>query len=165
MRGVKRVRSRAGRWLFDTLSRIRHFRGHGVHSPYIYNIVRRVFMRKSPIEGANHDLYDQLKESVGVRIAIDLQNLASVCGYTNYRLNPETTEPECDLVILQSLQLTKIEQSIESGATIAIIYDSVDKELERWEREMWLNHRSTIVKRRRYLLIFNNHLPKQRFVL
>ena len=31
----------------NRLSRARYFRGHGVHSPFVYNIVRQVFMRST----------------------------------------------------------------------------------------------------------------------
>ena len=31
--------------LRNRLSRARYFRGHGVHSPFVYDIVRSVFMR------------------------------------------------------------------------------------------------------------------------
>ena len=32
--------------LRNRLSRARYFRGHGVHSPFVYTIVREVFMRR-----------------------------------------------------------------------------------------------------------------------
>ncbi len=39
--GLKQIPSR--------IRRARYFRGHGVHSPYVYAIVRKVFMRSTLI--------------------------------------------------------------------------------------------------------------------
>jgi len=37
--------------LRNRLSRARYFRGHGVHSPFVYDIVRSVFMRDDLLPG------------------------------------------------------------------------------------------------------------------
>ena len=42
--------------LRNRLSRARYFRGHGVHSPFVYDIVRSVFMRDDLLPG-RRDLY------------------------------------------------------------------------------------------------------------
>lgn len=49
--GVSELRNR--------LSRVRYFRGHGVHSPFVYDIVRSVFMRDDLLPG-RRDLYEAL---------------------------------------------------------------------------------------------------------
>ena len=44
---------------------VRHWRGHGIHSPFMYGIVRNVFM-KSKITGPDTRLYDELRrERIG----------------------------------------------------------------------------------------------------
>ena len=43
--------------LRNRLSRARYFRGHGVHSPFVYDLVRQVFMRDSLLPGPR-DLHD-----------------------------------------------------------------------------------------------------------
>lgn len=45
--------------LRNRLSRARYFRGHGVHSPFVYDIVRSVFMRDDLLPG-RRDLYEAL---------------------------------------------------------------------------------------------------------
>lgn len=61
--------------------RARYFRGHGVHSPFVYDLVRHVFMRAELLPG-DRSLYEALL-AVGIaeRRAVQLQNLAIHCGY------------------------------------------------------------------------------------
>ena len=61
--------------LHNRLVRARYFRGHGVHSPFVYDIVRSVFMRDDLLPG-RRDLYDALLTAgVSRRRAVQLQNL------------------------------------------------------------------------------------------
>ena len=75
LRGISR--------LTDRLSRARHFRGHGVHSPFVYGLVREAFMFHRLRDG-EHCLYDALRR-VGIfhRRAVQLQkakpNLFGLC--------------------------------------------------------------------------------------
>ena len=63
------------------LARARFFRGHGVHSPFVYAIVRQVFMKTELAEG-DRSLYAALRErDVNERRAVQLQNLFIHCGY------------------------------------------------------------------------------------
>lgn len=47
------------RELRNRLSRARYFRGHGVHSPFVYDIVREVFMRDGLLPG-DRTVYEAL---------------------------------------------------------------------------------------------------------
>ena len=60
--------------------RIRYFRGHGIHSPFVYSLVRNVFMRRGMKTGENA-LYALLISS-GIRktVAAELQRLADYIG-------------------------------------------------------------------------------------
>jgi len=149
------------------LKRARYFRGHGVHSPYIYNIVRQVFMRRTLI-GDKHDIYDALMErEIPRRRAIELQNLATHCNYPTFAI--DRTEPTALIIATLATPAEELaryaERAREAGATLAIT--SPYHTAERWGvcRELIDNHPSTTVDNRAYLLIFNNHLPKQRFTL
>lgn len=149
------------------ISRARYFRGHGVHSPYIYNIVRQVFMAKK-LRGEEHELYDTLVAcGIAQRRALQLQNLATHC---EYRCCVVDSQAEADLTILTT-QTPNSEfeeyynKTRERGATLCIMSPYLNA--ERWERcrKLIEAHSSTTVDNRAYLLIFNNHLPRQRFKL
>ena len=65
----------------DRVARVRHFRGHGVYSPFVYQIVRKVFMQKRFL-GEERALYDRLIAlGLSHRRAMQLQNLAVHLGY------------------------------------------------------------------------------------
>ncbi len=159
----KRRGRRVGKRLRDSLIRLRHFRGHGVHSPYIYNIVREVFMRKTLIQQTNTKLYDTIKMVAERSVAIELQNIATLCGYHNFAIDSS----EAEFIILKDY--TNWEETLRiarnCGATVAILKSKGKQEFESIRDEVDQNHRSTLISKRAYLLIFNNHLPKQRFIL
>ena len=78
------------------LARARFFRGHGVHSPFVYAIVRQVFMKTELAEG-DRSLYAALRErDVNERRSVQLQNLFIHCGYNRFGMNRAT---EADLCI------------------------------------------------------------------
>ena len=149
------------------LRRARHFRGHGVHSPYVYNIVREVFMqRRLKDEGAR--LHAELLTcGISPRRAMQLSNLTTHCNYTQWcidSLNP------CNILFATlEVKPSELERyaiyAREHGATLCIMQPYNDA--ERWAtcRAIIDGHPSTTVDNRAYLLVFNNHLPKQRFRL
>ena len=78
--------------LRNRLSRARYFRGHGVHSPFVYDIVREVFMHDGLLPG-DRTVYDSLTAAgVSRRRAGQLQNLAIHCGYKTFGLNRADAE-------------------------------------------------------------------------
>lgn len=157
--GIKHLRS--------YVSRARYFRGHGVHSPYVYSIVRQVFM-SSKLSGERHDFHDALLGyDVPKRRAIELQNLLCHCNYSTWSVDELV---ECDLLVASmATTYEHLEQyaqyAREHGITLCIIrpYNNAN----RWGvcSQIIEQHPSTTVDNRGYLLIFNNHLPKQRFRL
>ena len=69
------------------LCRARYFRGHGVHSPYVYSIVRKVFM-SSKLNTNQTDLRDALLRcDVPKRRATELQNLVVHCNYASWSID------------------------------------------------------------------------------
>ncbi|WP_418660487.1 hypothetical protein [Alistipes putredinis] len=84
LRGISR--------LTDRLSRARHFRGHGVHSPFVYGLVREAFMFHRLRDG-EHCLYDALRR-VGIfhRRAVQLQNAFLYCGYRTFAISEGKAE-------------------------------------------------------------------------
>ena len=154
-------------YLPSYLSRARHFRGHGVHSPYVYNIVRKVFMqRKLQPEGqALHDAL--LALDVAKRRAVEIANLALHCNYPHWCID---TMGEGELIIATlNTRYPRLKEyadyALEHRATLCILnpYNNRD----RWQvcHDIIEAHHSTTIDNRAYLLVFNNHLPKQRFRL
>lgn len=152
------------RRLRDRLSRARYFRGHGVHSPYVFSIVREVFMCRELLPGS-HELYDVLiAAGVAPHRAVQLQNLCIHCGYESFGLN-RADAPFCvvthDLPVAQTLALVR--NAAVSGHTVALLSPCEGRERQTLCRMLIAEHRSTTVDNRGYLLLFNNHLPKQHY--
>ena len=157
--GIKHLSSR--------LKRARHFRGHGVHSPYVYDLVRKVFMQ-SKLVAERHDLYEALKEhGTPERRCIQLQNLVAHCGYEAWSIDriAECAFIVCTLDTTFDKLQAYADYAREQRLTLCILdpYNNAN----RWEvcRGIVERHPSTTVDNRAYLLVFNNHLPKQVFVL
>ena len=152
--------------LGNRLSRARYFRGHGVHSPFVYAIVREVFMRRELLPG-DRGLYGALLAAgVPHRRAVQLQNLAIHCGYATFGMNYADADlciATRDLPRAESLALARV--AAEGGHTVALLspYDGRDR--QALCAQIVAEHRSTTVDNRGYLLVFNNHLPKQHFKL
>lgn len=153
---------------------VRHFRGHGVHSPFVYSLVRQVFMRRR-IEGPDTALYtDLIFKHVSNRRATQLQNLYTHCGYANYAFADDTgridlqgiamciVPRECDLAHI--LQLAA--EARRTGTTLCILAPRDEHTRSRQCRRLVSAHTGTSVDNRGYLLLFNHkYLPKQHFIL
>ena len=135
--------------LRNRLSRARYFRGHGVHSPFVYAIVREVFMRRDLLPG-ERSLYEALLGAgLSRRRAVQLQNLMIHCGYAR------------DLPRAETLALVRA--ASEGRHTVAVLSPYEGRDRQALCAQIVAGHRSTTVDNRAYLLIFNNHLPKQHF--
>ena len=148
------------------LARARHFRGHGVHSPFVYALVREVFMRNGLLPG-DRALYDALRGAgVAERRAVQLQNLAIHAGYATFGLNRADGALVVALPGLPQEELLKLaEETKRSGATLAVMMPCARLERQLLSRKLVAMHDSTSVDNRAYLLLFNNRLPKQHFIL
>lgn len=149
------------------LSRARYFRGHGVHSPFVYDIVREVFMKHS-IQGDDRRLYESLcRAGVSSRRAVQLQNLFSHCGYQTFGVDGEEHAALCVLTrnYPENRILSAVAAAAESGTTLCVMEPYRNIMRRELCRRIVREHRSTTVDNRGYLLIFNNHLPKQHFKL
>ena len=76
----------------------------------------------------------------------------------------------CALVVLSAKFPTEeleavVEAARASGTTLAIMSPYANRERDRACRRIVESHRSTTIDNRGYLLVFNNHLPKQHFKL
>lgn len=153
--------------LRNRLSRARYFRGHGVHSPFVYALVREVFMAHGPIS-AEHELRDALLvRGVAPRRALELQNLMVHCGYSSFRIDGGGADlciATRALSAAETLQLVR--QAASEGATVAVMDPYADRDRVRLCTAIVAGHRSTSVDNRGYLLVFHtNRTPRQHFKL
>ena len=150
--------------LRNRLSRARFFRGHGVHSPFVYDVVRNVFMRDTLLPGDRALFRELLAAGVPERRAVQLQNLAIHCGYATFGLNRADAE-FCILTrdLPRAETLALVAAAGEAGHTVALMSPCEGQDRQMLCRQIVAAHRSTTVDNRGYLLIFNNNLPKQHF--
>ena len=150
--------------LRNRLSRARFFRGHGVHSPFVYDVVRNVFMRDTLLPGDRALFRELLAAGVPERRAVQLQNLAIHCGYATFGLNRADAE-FCILTrdLPRAETLALVAAAGEAGHTVALMSPCEGQDRQMLCRQIMAAHRSTTVDNRGYLLIFNNNLPKQHF--
>lgn len=148
------------------LTRARHFRGHGVHSPFVYALVREVFMRHELLPG-DRSLYEALRsKGIAEQRAVQLQNLAIHAGLATFGLNRAEGALTVALPGLPHDELLKLAEDAKiSGATLVVMLPCARSERQALCRQLVAMHDSTSVDNRAYLLLFNNRLPKQHFVL
>lgn len=155
------------------MAHVRHWRGHGVHSPFVYSLVRKVFMKRGFL-AADRTLYEELRRAkTGRRAARQLQNLYNYCKYTSFTVSDikHSGNEKTDLhLLMPSLQpektLQAIEQHTAQGAAIAIMQPRQSRQRIRMCRRIVNEKRFLSIDNRRYILLFANPaLPRQHFKL
>lgn len=154
------------------LKRARYFRGHGVHSPFVYAIVRQVFMRSTLIAKSDTALFDALTDrGISARRAVQLQNIMIHCGYTSFGIDcaDDDTMRYDFAVATLDVPAERLEamaaKALAEGATLCIMSPWYDRRRDEACRAIIAKHRCTDIDNRGYLLLFNNYLPKQSFRL
>jgi hypothetical protein len=158
-----------------TLARVKHYRGAGVHSPFVYGVIRNAMMKTSP-EGNDHPLFDTLRErGFSRRRAAQLQNLYNFLEYTSALFAEDENQlPAMDASALCFVMPTLPEHATHelvtaaegSGCTLCVISPYGSRSRHKMARTLIARHRHTSVDNRGFLLLFFNHrLPKQHFKL
>lgn len=151
----------------NRLSRTKHFRGHGVHSPFVYGFVRKVLMFKALIEDTGTMLYDALRaRGVAERRARELHNTLHYIEGQSFSIN----EVEGELSILLAdypaeLLREAYDKARAEGITLAICQPYLNGKRQREVKSLLDIHRSTSIDNRAYVLFMNNRLPKQHYRL
>ena len=167
MKNSGRTLRRRLQLLGNRLSRIKHRKGHGVHSPFVYGFVRRVLMTKTLCEESNSTLYnDLLAKGVAEKRARELHNTLCYIEGQSYSIN----EVECDLsILLANYPTEQLREAYEEAkckqVTLAICLPYLNRERQEEVKTLLDDHRSTTIDNRAYVLFFNNHLPKQHYRL
>ena len=153
--------------LGDRIARLKHRKGHGVHSPFVYGFVRKALMTKTLCEGSGTALYDSLI-AVGLKEkrARELHNVLSYIEGQSYSIN----EVEGDLSILLADYPTEqlraaLATAKTEGVALVICQPYLNRERQNEVNALVAEHRSTTVDNRAYIVFFNNHLPKQHYRL
>ena len=118
------------------------------------------------------DLYDALI-AIGApaRRARELQNLMAHCTYSKFGIDSVTEDfGQYDIVVattaIAATELSHMANAAtQAGITLCITRPMLDSERDRACKLIVEQHRCTSVDNRGYLLLFNNHLPKQKFRL
>lgn len=157
--------------LTSNLKRGRYWRGHGVHSPFVYAIVREVFMCRT-LKSEQRELYDELIAlQTPKRRAIELQNLLEHCHYSTFAIDCTAEQMEGKDMVIATLkcgdkQLRQMAaKATELRTTLCILAPAYDRERDECCKALAKEHQCTSVDNRGYLLLFNNHLPRQKFRL
>lgn len=151
-------------------SRLRHRRGHGVHSPLVYSLIRNVFMNK----GAGEDkyLHNKILEIGGSRKAArDAQNIYDHFGFSTFSLNNiENTFEGNRLYIFSDMLagdslLRTIDKGEMTGNALVVIPDK-SKELKSLCKTIAEKHTGISIDRKDYFLYFyNGQYAKQHYKL
>ncbi len=154
--------------LKDEISRAKYYRGYGIHSPFVYGLVRKVFMYGKLYDADNAPLYESLI-SVGVvrKRAVQLQNAMVYCGCATFGINGDG-RADFNVVTAEYPvgQLKSAYESTRAHGTILVVMSPYANRERRDEcRAIVESHKSTSVDNRGYMIILNNKLPKQHFRL
>lgn len=146
------------------IARARYFRGHGVHSPFVYALVRQVFMRSTLLDG-DRRLYEAiLAAGAPARRAVQIQNLAIHCGYDDFGMDCAEGALYVATAASDETAIRELaRRAAETGATLCIMQPYDGRERQAACSGLVAAHGSTSVDNRGYLLLFNNYLPKQHF--
>lgn len=158
-----------------TLIRVKHYRGAGVHSPFVYGVIRNAMMKTAP-EGADCALFDELRRhGFSKRRAAQLQNLYTFHNYASAPFaETDGTVPPLDAGTLcfamPSLSADDThalaEKAAGTGCTLCLIAPHGSRKRNRMAKHLVAAHRHTSIDNRGFLLLFfNERLPKQHFKL
>lgn len=157
-----------------SLTHVKHYRGFGVHSPFVYGLIRNVLMSRQ-ITGNDTGLYDQLRNrSISDRRARQLQNLYSFCSYKSYVIadadNDVSLDPQTLCLVTklypQDKTISLMQSAEATGSTLCLLDPTFSRTRNRMCKQMIKEHRHTSIDNRGFLLLFfHDKLPKQHFKL
>ncbi|MBQ5670675.1 MAG: hypothetical protein IIV29_08305 [Tidjanibacter sp.] len=153
--------------------RFRHSRGYGVHSPFLYKVVREAMMPRKVATTDTRLRGELVAAGVGGRTATRLQNYLSMVGYTRWAINKAeaftegtlfVATPDCPHeVVEQMAEMCGVDGT--TMATLCVIHHKGKAE-RVWRRELVEGHKGMSAEKPRFtFLFFNPALPKQHIII
>lgn len=148
------------------LSRLRHFRGHGIHSPFVYDLVREVFSSHKQLVN-ECELFERLRRSgVDRRTAERIQNLSDFCASHDGDMAGEPLDDDCRLrIVLPDALPEEVERIFtEPDVTFVVVYPYKNKhKLKSCMNIAEGGNRLTIDAKSMFIVFEGRQLPKQHF--
>ena len=149
------------------VARVRYFRGHGVHSPFVYRIVRQVFMKREFLNEERAVYEALLAHQVAHKRAMQLQNLAVHCAYRTFAIDAWSEEADWLLLtpaLSEEQSRVLIHHAATCGKMVALLTPYAGRERSEFCKAVIEEHRCTSVDNRGFLLLFTHpDLPKQHY--
>ncbi|MBQ2247900.1 MAG: hypothetical protein II323_03990 [Tidjanibacter sp.] len=148
---------------------LRHRRGYGIHSPYLYRIIREGLMLRK-INGTQRDLFEELREKgVGRRTAIRLQNLCKLEDFESWAIDG-CADCRSLLVATEHCPIELVEQMMASAtansSTLVLLHSAFNCQRRRECRVLAEKHHSMSASNLQMTLLFNAAgLTKQHIVI
>lgn len=172
--GIASTYSRAAAIKYRTsyLKRMRYWRGHGIHSPFVYNMVRKIFMTRKIIDSNSLIAQTMLEKKTASRhTAIQIQNLYGYCGYSSYELigNSQSYGGSEMAVLDKSCSPETIAQIIKQvegkqHRAVIVIAPHRDKQKHKICEILSNNHKGiSIDKFNMLILLFDSRYLKQHY--
>jgi hypothetical protein len=151
--------------------RFRHSRGYGVHSPFLYKVVREAMMPRKVATTDTRLRGELVAVGVGGRTAVRLQNLYTLEGYGAWRIDSPAAEGELAIatphatdqeVVAMATACAKAE-----GSTLAILHPIGGSKMRRTLcRRLIAKHPSMSASKLSLTLLFKRaDLHKQHIVI
>lgn len=153
-------------WL---IKHLRHSRGYGIHSPFLYRIVRESMMPRQIV--ANDDsLYRALRtKGADRRTAIQLQNLYEREHYPSWSIDKSGDKEALTIATESCSEVTirSMAQSLkEHNGTLCILHKPLNRQRKGFCRAIVAEHHSMSAEKRKFTLLFSRHdLRKQHIVI
>jgi hypothetical protein len=153
--------------------RFRHSRGYGVHSPFLYKVVREAMMPRRVATTTPLLREELVALGVGRRTAVRLQNYLDIAQHTCWAIDTAeggaqgtlfVATPDCPHeVVEQMAEMCGVDGT--TMATLCVIHHKGKAE-RVWRRELVEGHKGMSAEKPRFtFLFFNPALPKQHIII
>ena len=155
-------------WLEEHL---RHSRGYGIHSPFLYHIVREAMMPRR-VTGSERGLYEALLgRGVSKRTARRLQNLHTLEQYEDWSIDrTQGIEGRVFVVLTEGCDrggIGAIQRALrERGGVVVVLHEGCCRRQRALRNTLVKEHHSMSAEKRGFTLLFSREdLRKQHIII